>query len=197
MWISDFLVFESEWDWLLNVTCNDISVIYVKAHRYAGGLKKKMDQRWGFKCHRLFIEFFNVPVQEPKLGQHFKDRPILVAFFYTHWDREKRMTHSRLNPPGPRGSLNKRFKIVENCGVKAFGDFHFYLRPVCVFSSFWYRIYIFVKCIIQSVFLLTGTWFKYLLSFNYKKNPKRHYMYNFSGRSLMVTSMFSCYPCRE
>ena len=115
---------------MLNVTCNDISVIYVKAHRCAGGLKKKMDQRWGFKCHRLFIEFFNVPVQEPKLGQPFKDRPILVAFFYTHGDREKRRTHSRLYPPGPRGSLNKRFKIVENCGVKAFGDFHFYLRPV-------------------------------------------------------------------
>ena len=26
-----------------------------------------------------------------------------------------------------------------------------------------------------------------------KKKNKRHYMYNFSGRSLMVTSMFSCY----
>ena len=25
---------------LFNVTCNDISVIYVKTHRYAGGLKK-------------------------------------------------------------------------------------------------------------------------------------------------------------
>ena len=35
--------------------------------------------------------------------------------------------------------------------------------------------------------------FKELLSFNYKKKTKRHYMYNFSGRSLMVTSMFSCY----
>ena len=34
---------ESEWDWLFNVTCNDISIIhvYVTAHRCAGGLKKK------------------------------------------------------------------------------------------------------------------------------------------------------------
>ena len=30
---------EIEWDWLLNVTCNDISVTYVTAHRCAGGLK--------------------------------------------------------------------------------------------------------------------------------------------------------------
>ena len=28
-------------DWLFNVTINDISVIYVTAHRCAGGLKKK------------------------------------------------------------------------------------------------------------------------------------------------------------
>ena len=32
----------SERDWLLNVTCNDISGIYVTAHRCAGGLKKKL-----------------------------------------------------------------------------------------------------------------------------------------------------------
>ena len=28
-------------NWLFNVTINDISVIYVAAHRCAGGLKKK------------------------------------------------------------------------------------------------------------------------------------------------------------
>ena len=28
-----------EWNWLFNVTINDISVIYVTAHRCAGGLK--------------------------------------------------------------------------------------------------------------------------------------------------------------
>ena len=33
--------------WLFNVTINDISVIYVTAHRCAGGLKKKFDLRSG------------------------------------------------------------------------------------------------------------------------------------------------------
>ena len=33
--------------WLFNVTINDISVIYVTAHRCAGGLKKKLDLRSG------------------------------------------------------------------------------------------------------------------------------------------------------
>ena len=36
-----------ELDWLFNVTINDISVIYVTAHRCAGGLKKKLDLRSG------------------------------------------------------------------------------------------------------------------------------------------------------
>ena len=34
-------------NWLFNVTVNDISVIYVTAHRCAGGLKKKLDIRSG------------------------------------------------------------------------------------------------------------------------------------------------------
>ena len=34
-------------NWLFNVTINDISVIYVTAHRCAGGLKKKFDLRSG------------------------------------------------------------------------------------------------------------------------------------------------------
>ena len=50
-----------------NVTCNHISVINLTAHRCAGGLKK-MDQRRGSKCHRLFLELFNVLVQAPKRG---------------------------------------------------------------------------------------------------------------------------------
>ena len=42
-----FFIFEvvSEWDSLLNVTCNDISVRYVTAFRCAGGLKKKLNLR--------------------------------------------------------------------------------------------------------------------------------------------------------
>ena len=59
-------------------------------HRCAGGLKK-MDQRWGSKCHRLFLELFNVPVQAPKRGQPLKviprNCPISVAFYDTHGDR--------------------------------------------------------------------------------------------------------------
>ena len=35
----------SECGWFLNVTCNDISVIYVTVHICAGGLKKKLNQR--------------------------------------------------------------------------------------------------------------------------------------------------------
>ena len=73
--------------------------------------------------------------------------------------------HSRLTPPGPHWSLNKRFKykkilllkfiIVENCGVKAFGDFHFYSRLVLHIVFFFVSyVYIFVKCIIQSVFII-------------------------------------------
>ena len=52
-------------NWLFNVTINDISVMYVTAHRYAGGLKKKLtlDLRSGSQRHRHFVGFFNVPVQ--------------------------------------------------------------------------------------------------------------------------------------
>ena len=56
---------EWEWDWLFNVTCNDISVIYVTAHRCAGGLKK-LDLRSCSQCHRHFVRFFDVPIQAPK-----------------------------------------------------------------------------------------------------------------------------------
>ena len=51
-YLPKFPVFQeiSEWielDWLFNVTINDISVIYVTAHRCAGGPKKKLDLRSG------------------------------------------------------------------------------------------------------------------------------------------------------
>ena len=48
-----------ELNWLFNVTINDISVIYVTAHRCAGGLKKKLDLRSGSQRHRHFVGFFN------------------------------------------------------------------------------------------------------------------------------------------
>ena len=54
----------SKVNWLFNVTINDISVIYVTAHRCAGGLKK-LDLRSGSQRHRHFVGFFNVPVLAP------------------------------------------------------------------------------------------------------------------------------------
>ena len=57
--------------WLFNVTINDISVIYVTAHRCAGGLKKKFDLRSGSQRHRHFVGFFNVSVLAPTRDQPF------------------------------------------------------------------------------------------------------------------------------
>ena len=67
-------------NWLVNVTINDISVIYVTAHRCAGELKK-LDLRSGSQRHRHFVGFFHVPVQAPTRGQPFytvisRNRPI-------------------------------------------------------------------------------------------------------------------------
>ena len=95
--------FEFEFDWLLNVTCNDISVIYVTAHRCAGGIKKNLDLRSGFQGHRHFVGFFSVPVQAQTQGHPFygysENLPHLVAFYDTLGIRR---TYSRLKPPrGP------------------------------------------------------------------------------------------------
>ena len=57
-------------NWLFNVTINDISVIYVTAHRCAGGLKK-LDLRSGSQRHRHFVGFFNVPVLAPTRDHPF------------------------------------------------------------------------------------------------------------------------------
>ena len=79
LWYSEFcdalqddtfeLLFEL--NWLFNVTINGISVIYVTAHRCAGGLKKKFDLRSGSQRHRHFVGFFNVPVLAPTRDQPF------------------------------------------------------------------------------------------------------------------------------
>ena len=91
---------------LFNVTIYDISVIYVTAHRYAGGLKK-LYLRSGSQRHRHFVGFFNVPVQAPTRGQPFytvipRNRPIESPFTITLGIRR---THSRLNPPPPPRAL--------------------------------------------------------------------------------------------
>ena len=46
-------------DWLFNVTCNDISVIYVTAHRCEA--TEEIELRSGSKRHRHFVGFINVP----------------------------------------------------------------------------------------------------------------------------------------
>ena len=81
----------SEWDRLLKVTCNDISVIhvYVTAHRCAGRLKKKWDLRSGSNRHRHFVVF-------PSKHWHGvilftvipRNRLISVAFYDAHEDME-------------------------------------------------------------------------------------------------------------
>ena len=67
-----------ELSWLFNVKINDISVIYVTAHRCAGGLKKKLDLRSGSQRHRHFVGIFNVPVQAPT-----RDHPFIRWFRHT------------------------------------------------------------------------------------------------------------------
>ena len=64
--------------WMLTVTSNDISVIYLTAHRCAGGLKKKLDLWSGFQRHRHFVGLFNVPVQAPT-----RDQPFIRLFLET------------------------------------------------------------------------------------------------------------------
>ena len=116
----------SEWDWLLNVTCNDISVLYVTSHRYAGGLKKKLDLRLESQRHRHSIGFFNVPVQASTLGQLFKrffwETALFQPLFTTRmWIRR---AYSHLKRPGsPRGRTNSQPKrrghkiITQTCKV--------------------------------------------------------------------------------
>ena len=82
------LTFLGEWDWFLNVTCNDNSVIYVTAQRSAGGLKK-LNLRSGSQRHWHFVGFVNVPVQAPTRGHPFytviqRNRPIYSPFT-TRW----------------------------------------------------------------------------------------------------------------
>ena len=102
---------------LFNVTINDISVIYVTAHRCAGGLKKKLDLRSGSQRHRHFVGFFNVSVLAPTRDHPFytvipTHRPFKSPFTITLGIR--RCTFST-QPPGPsRGyQVCKIYKYTE------------------------------------------------------------------------------------
>ena len=72
---------------MFNVTINDISVVYVTAHRCAGGLKKKLNLRSGSQRHRHFVGLFNVPVKH-RHGTTFlygdSDTPPHLVAFYDH-----------------------------------------------------------------------------------------------------------------
>ena len=72
-------------DWLINITCNDISVIYLTAHRCAGGLKKKFDLRSIFQPQRHFVGFFNVLVQSPTRDRPFLRLRPIYSPFTTRW----------------------------------------------------------------------------------------------------------------
>ena len=111
-----------ELNWLFYVTINDISVIYVTAHRCAGGLKKKLDLRSGSQRHRHFVGFFNVPGLAPTRDHPFytvipTHRPIYSPFTITLGIRK---THSRLNPQGPHRGNVKRASGNTNNATKKF-----------------------------------------------------------------------------
>ena len=89
-WVSNIpRYFYFAWvDCSLKVTCND-SVIYVTAHRCAGGLKEKLNLRSASSRHRHFVGFLNVPHQAPTRGHPFytvipRNRPIYSPFT-TRW----------------------------------------------------------------------------------------------------------------
>ena len=109
-----------EVNWLFNVTINDISVIYVTAHRCAGGLKK-LDLRSGSQRHRHFVGFFNVPVLAPTRDHPFymviPTHRHLVAFYDHAGDTEDK--HFRLNPQGPHGAHRR---LCKNASPDQFGS---------------------------------------------------------------------------
>ena len=76
---NEFNNMGGEVNWLFNVTINDISVIYVTAHRCAGWLK--LDLWSGSQRNIHLVGFFNMPVQAPTRGDPFytvipRNRPI-------------------------------------------------------------------------------------------------------------------------
>ena len=82
---------------------------YIRRHRCAGGLKKKLYLRSGFQCHKHLAGFFNVPV----LHRH---RTTLFIRWFRHtapfYDTLRiRRTFSRLKPPAfSRGKLKMKIK---------------------------------------------------------------------------------------
>ena len=117
------MVSTSEANWLLNVTINDISVIYVTAHRYAGGLNKVFDLRSGSQRHRHFVGLFNVTVQAPTQGHPYirlyRETAPYSRLFTTHWgyggyilDLTPGSSHQYMHvPKGTGGSVSGRVSV--------------------------------------------------------------------------------------
>ena len=85
--------------------------LYVTPHRCAGGLKN-FDIRSGSQRHRLFVGFFNVPVQAPTRGEIFytvipTNRPIQLPFT-TRWGYGGHILDFTPPPRVPTGADSQR-----------------------------------------------------------------------------------------
>ena len=106
-------------NWLFNVTINDISVIYVTAHRCAGGLKKKLDLRSGSQRHRHFVGFFNVPVLAPTRDHPFYTVIFLLTLGKTYCQSSRRLSVSETSLAC---GLVVHINLVIACFVQASDD---------------------------------------------------------------------------
>ena len=77
---------------MFNVTINDISVIYVTAHRCAGGLKKKFDLRSGSQRSRWDTEVHILALTPgPSRGKRARGLSRECAPPYPQRDRKRRL----------------------------------------------------------------------------------------------------------
>ena len=131
----------SEWvKKVANVTCNDISVIYVTAHRCAGRLKKNWDLRSGSNRHRHFVVLFNVSVQAPTRSQLFSEKlPHFNRILRRAWGYTGPIV---LHPQGPHGGTatnvwtnrgGRTISLVAEFGFVLFWRF----RLLCFVSLLW------------------------------------------------------------
>ena len=95
-------------------TINDVSVIYVTAHRCVDRLKKKLYLRSGSQRHRHFVGFFNVPVQAPTRATLFI-RLFRETAPFSHLLRHAGDTEDTFStkPPGPHGDQSG--KNISEC----------------------------------------------------------------------------------
>ena len=107
---------------LFNITCNDISVLYMTAYRCAGGLKKKLNLWSGSQRHRHFVGFLNVPVQAPT-----RDHPFIRLFRETA--RFSRLLRHAGDTEGIFSTYHTCSQVEQNNNFKK--DKTFYFLPSC------------------------------------------------------------------